>query len=589
MRYLCLNCETRFEHDPEENKKLRCPKCMRVTGLEKVEDAKVKAPEKPWLVPAVVGGALAVVLGGYATWRSSQPTAVEGDAPLRPLEASELEGYVRAESADDHGLAGLLVADEALEDFASAAIDGASGNQDRAAAVLAAFRDKAEESRFVRWSLGVPRETEPATASAAFEWLGEENARARLYPIEAAAILTAALRSQGIDAMVAEIYRFPGDDAPPDPAGHFGYFGVAVYDDEVGEGDPTIYDPWAGHDAQPDEDDLRVMTDVEALGAAVSIQGLTLMVRENDPERAVTVSGDAISLCPRSPATRSVRGAILLASGNPTEALAEFESAEQLRSDGPRHNLLASLYLAQGEIEDAQREVNAALEEFPDFAGAHATLAALHLANAEPDEAEDELRTAERLDPDLHVLPSLWANFYANAGDLDRAVEYARRAVEVNPGDLQSRLMAARIYRQAARYDDMRREARAVLEATPDSGRERMEDLIRELLGPTALEDPDEEELTDEELEEAGEPGELRLSLGEGFEGGEGEDEEEITDEELEALEEEEEEGEGREGGTTLMLGDPSSFSLSGERRPGRGGRRGGGGGGGEGLRLDME
>jgi tetratricopeptide (TPR) repeat protein len=585
MRYLCLNCETRFEHDADDAKKLRCPKCMRVTGLEKIEDGKAKAPERPWLVPAAVGGVLVVLLGGYAVWRSSQPTAVEGDAPLRPLEPSELEGYLRAEHADAHGLASLLDPGEAIEGFASAAVRGETGPTDRAAALLAAFRQKAEEERFVRWSMGVPREAPPATAAAAFEWLGEEDARARLYPLEAAAIMVAALRSQGIDAMLAEIHRFPGDDAPPDPAGHFGYYGVAVYDGEVGEGDPTLYDPWAGHDAQPEEEDYRVITDVEAVGAAISLRALQLMVRETDPERAVEVSGDALSLCPRSPAVRAVRGAILLASGNPTEALAELEAAAQLRSDGPRHNLLAGLYIAQGEYEDAQREVTAALEEFPDFAGAHATLAALHLANAEPDEAEEELRTAERLDPNLHVLPGLWATFFAGTGELERAVDYARRSVEANAGDLQARLMAARIYRQAAEYDDMRREARAVLDATPAERRERMEELIRELLGPTALEAPDDEELSDEELEAAAEgSGELRLSLESGLLGDE---DDALADEPLDAeLDEDEGEEPRGEGGTTLMLGDPSSLSLGGGRRGGRGGSLGGGGGG---LRLDMD
>jgi tetratricopeptide (TPR) repeat protein len=358
-----------------------------------------------------------------------------------------------------------------------------------------------------------------------------------------------------------------------------------VYDGEVGEGDPTLYDPWAGHDAQPEEEDYRVITDVEAVGAAISLRALQLMVRETDPERAVEVSGDALSLCPRSPAVRAVRGAILLASGNPTEALAELEAAAQLRSDGPRHNLLAGLYIAQGEYEDAQREVTAALEEFPDFAGAHATLAALHLANAEPDEAEEELRTAERLDPNLHVLPGLWATFFAGTGELERAVDYARRSVEANAGDLQARLMAARIYRQAAEYDDMRREARAVLDATPAERRERMEELIRELLGPTALEAPDDEELSDEELEAAAEgSGELRLSLESGLLGDE---DDALADEPLDAeLDEDEGEEPRGEGGTTLMLGDPSSLSLGGGRRGGRGGSLGGGGGG---LRLDMD
>jgi predicted Zn-dependent protease len=512
MRYLCLNCETRFEHDPDApgGKKLRCPSCMRVTGLEKLASAQTKAPERPWLMPAIGAGVLAVVFGGYMVWRSSRPTAVTGDAPLRPLESSELDGYLRAESVGASRLAELLVASDDLAAFARAATSDHDGPQDRAAAMQEAMRERASESRFVRWSMGIPRETPPAPAGVAFEWLGEEDARARLYPLEAAAIAVAGLRSADVEAMVVEIYKFPGDESPPDPAGHFGYYGVAVYDGEVGEGDPTIYDPWGGHDVAPEEDDYRVMTDVEAVGAALSIQAIQLMVRESDPERALSISGDAISACPSSPAVRSVRGAILLTAGNPTEALAELEAAEQLRSDGPRHNMLAGIYLAQGENEDALREVNAALEEFPDYAAAHATLAALHMADASPDEALTEMRTAERLDPELHVLPGLWASYYASTGDLDRAVEYAARSVEVNP-DMQSRLMAARIYRMAARYDDMRREARAVMDATPEDRRERMEAMILEVLGPTALEDLDEE-ISDEELEASGD-GSLELSL----------------------------------------------------------------------------
>jgi len=579
MRYLCLNCETRFDHDSENSKKLRCPKCMRVSGLEKIEDARTKQPDRPWLMPAIGVGVLAVLFGGYVMWRSSMPRSVEGDVPLRPLDTEELEAYLRTESVSPGRFVGLLVASTELEAFARNAARDESGPQDQAAAMQAAMRERASDHRFVRWSMGVPRETAPNTAAVTFGWLGEEDARARLYPLETAAISVAGLRAQGVDAMIVEIYSFPGDDAPPDPAGHFGYFGVAVYDGEVGDGDPTLYDPWGGHDAMPEEDDYRVMNDVEAVGAVLSLRAIQLLVREADPERALSVSGDAISACPSSPAVRSVRGAILLAAGNPSEALAEFESALQLRSDGPRHNLLAGIYLAQGENEDALREVNAALEISPDYPAAHATLAALHMADAEPAEALSELRIAERLDPDLHILPGLWANYYASTGDLERAVEYARQSVESNPGDLQSRLMAARIYRQAARYDDMRREARAVMEGTPDSRREQMEAMIIRLLGPTALEDP-EEEMTDEEVDEELGDGSFDLSLEDDMLGVTGDGD----DEEL-GLDDEEDTPPPRRGsGTTLMLGDPSDLSL--------GGSRGGGSrpstGGGDGLRLDM-
>jgi hypothetical protein len=43
--------------------------------------------------------------------------------------------------------------------------------------------------------------------------------------------------------MVAELYRFPGDGAPPDPSGQLGYYGVAVYEGKPGEGSPRLFDP----------------------------------------------------------------------------------------------------------------------------------------------------------------------------------------------------------------------------------------------------------------------------------------------------------------------------------------------------------
>ena len=66
MRYLCLNCEERFEHE-EGKGKLRCPKCLRVTGLEKIESPTQKSAEasrSPYLVP----GAIAVLVASVWTY-----------------------------------------------------------------------------------------------------------------------------------------------------------------------------------------------------------------------------------------------------------------------------------------------------------------------------------------------------------------------------------------------------------------------------------------------------------------------------------------------------------------------------------------
>ncbi|MFK7987136.1 MAG: tetratricopeptide repeat protein, partial [Sandaracinaceae bacterium] len=246
---------------------------------------------------------------------------------------------------------------------------------------------------------------------------------------------------------------------------------------------------------------------------------------------AMEASSQSVRLDGRSPSGRAVRGAILLVAGQADQGLQELLSAKQLRSDAPRRNLLAGVHMAQGDLDAASREIAAALEEYPDFAPGRATLAAIHLSRGETDMARAELEYAERADPQLHLLPQLWAGYYASTGDLERAVERAEAAVEANP-DLQTRLMAARIYRQAAQYDRMRREARAVLAQTPSQREPEIRNLIRQMLGPTALEDPDEEiELDDEALAEGeadeglglGDPSSLQLdspSLGAGGDDG---------------------------------------------------------------------
>lgn len=563
MRYLCLNCEERFEHEADQGK-LRCPKCLRLTGLEKIEDAKPKASSAPasdHRVPIAIAVALALAVGGYAIWHSRAPEQVSDEIALRPLPASTLAGHVRRLRATPGELEQLLVANETIEGFATRAAGGRRDAIEAAEGVQAALREKASSRNFVRWSLGVPRDTTPETAAQAYEHILEAGAQARLYPIEVAAIMVASLRSRGVDAMVAEIYRFPGDASPPDPSGQFGYYGVAVYPREVGEGTPRLFDPWGGHEQAPEDGDYRVLNDVEALGAAVNVRALFLLVRENDPERALAASAEAARLNPRSPAVRAVRAAIVLVAGNPNEALAELEAAQQLRADGPRRNLVAGIYMAREDLASAEREASAALEEFPEYANAHATLAAIHMAQGDTDLARAELDAARRADPDLYILPSLSAGFYASQGDFDRAVTEVRLAVEANP-DVNTHLMAAQIYRQAGRYEDMRREAQAVLALTPESRRAQLQELLSRRLGASAF-DTDESEITDEELAAIEEEGGGSLTLQPPSLAGVGAPSTDHPDEPDDDLDDDALGG-GAEDGPTLMLGDRNRFHLGG-------------------------
>jgi len=492
-RYLCVHCDHRFEHEASDGK-ARCPKCMRKGGLEKLGEVEATSPRKPaWLVPVVVFAVVAALAAGYALWSKHAPVSVEGQAPLRPLSEGQLRGYLRLAHADRPTLMQVFASDDALEQFAEHEATGGDALA-KARHLVAALRGRASKQAFVSWSLQTPRDTPVMAPPATLSAIAQDGARAHLYPLEVASLAVAALRTQDVPAMLAEVWAFPGDRRPPDPSGHLGYFLVAVYPGEPGEGTPTFLDPWGGHETQPDADHSRVLSDTQAAAALANTSALYTLVHENDPTHALESAQMALSLDERAPYVRGVRASVLISSGGPDEGLAELRAAAQIRSDAPRHNNLAGVFMAQRDFDGASREVAAALESAPDYAAAHATLAAIHLEQGETEQGRAELETAQRLDPELFNLPMIWASYYLRTGDTQEAARRAREAVERRGFDWQTRLSAAQVFHEAGLYDDMRRQTRQVLELAPESQRAGLREMVLQVLGSTALDQPFDEE-----------------------------------------------------------------------------------------------
>lgn len=566
-RWLCVHCGHRFVAAKEPD---RCPSCMRKGGLEAIA-ANETTRRRAWVAPVAVVAVIAVVGGAYALWAKSTPDPVSGEVPLAPLDLSELRGHLAAQNADGEH-ARLFDVDDAVEALAEHATGGSP--KAKAEALVEHVRARATAGAFEPWSLDTPRPSAIETAPGVAAMLAETE-RAHLYPLEVAVITVAALREAGVDAMVAEVWGYPGDRRPPDPSGRLGYFGVAIWDGDV-EGEPsTILDPYLGRSSEPEEGRFRVLDDVKVVAAFLGAQALHALVHENDSTAALSKVQRAIRLDGRSPSLRSVQAAVLIANGGLQQGVEELQAATQLRSDGPRRNNVAAVFMAMSDFEQANREVAAALEEFPDFAGAHATLGAIHLAQGETDLAETELQAAERLEPQTLILPMLWAEYHLRTGDNDRAASYAEQAIERRPQDWQTRLGAARVFRATGRYEEMRRQAHEVLELVPSAQREPMREQILALLGPTALEPlDDEDELADDSFDD----GEGDEDLGLGTPGfrlgssllGEGDPSTSMSS----SLFGDEDDD---EGGPGLMLGDPGSFTLG-----------GGGGGSSSMLRLNL-
>ncbi len=484
-RYLCVHCGHKFvQEDPT-----RCPSCMRKGGLERLEGDATRS--KPWLLPALAVGLVAAVALGYVLWSRSTPDAVSGQEPLAPLSYSELRGYLREHDADGE-YADLFEADDAVEGVAEHATG--DGPVAKAESLVAYIRDRAAARAFVPWAMDTPRATPPRGASETAGRLAEDGAEGELYPLEVAVAAVAALREAGVDAMVTEIWAFPGDRVPPDPSGFLGYFGVAVYEGEVGEGEPRVLDPYGGHGTEPESSDYRVLRDTQAVAAAMGLAAAYELVHENDPVRALDRSRRALRLDERAPYLRTIQGKVLIAGAGVQQGIEELQAAAQIRPDAPRRTNLAGVFVVTGDVDQAAREVASALERFPDYAIAHATLAAIHLAQGENELARTELVAAERLESRLLNLPMLWANYFIQAGDQAQAVRKAREAVERNPNNWETRFQAARLYRMAGQYGAMRREARRILELVQPEQRAMVRQRILELLGPTALEEEDDDD-----------------------------------------------------------------------------------------------
>ena len=561
-QYLCVHCDHTFVPEGDVPP-TRCPSCMRKGGLELVRKGKTGG-RPAWVVPAVAVGLIALVGVGYALWDSQTADPVEGDAPLRPLSTSELLGYLEAASAG-RDAAEIFDGGEAVEALA----EHASGDSPvaQAEALSEHIAGRRDAGAFEAWSFSTPRDTPVRGAERTAQRLAAEDA-AHLYPLEVALAAVAALREAGVDAMVAEIWELPDTLAPPDPSGHFGYFGVAVYEGEAGEGEPTLFDPYAAHEQMPGEDGYRVLSDAQVAGAYLSTKALHEHVHEGDLASAMSNVRRALRLDPRAPYARGVQAAVFLATGGVQEGVDELNAAVQIRADPPRRNLLAGVFLATGDVDGAQREVSLALEEAPEFADAHATLAALHMMDDDADEALLALEAAERFDPGLVNLRMLWAQYHLQNGNTREAVRNAVLAVEARPHDWQERLRAAQVFRAANEWNEMRRQAHAIIELAPSGQAEAIRQQVLQVLGETAFEEFDEEEAlvaedfaSDEELSLEGDldglgelPSDLSLGSGSSLLGEDEPSGPSLLDGDL-------------GGGPSLQLGDPSSLRL---RPPGQ-------------------
>jgi tetratricopeptide (TPR) repeat protein len=487
MKYHCVQCNEVFTPDASDDKP-RCPKCLRQHGLRPVEAAKSAGPRKRWLAPIAVT-ALLVAAGSGAFVYHKLHTHAPGQVPLTPVDPEDLRADVRVLAGIDAGdLVQLLHADASVSAFAERAAKGQSTPEAKAKAIVAAIGARKRTQAFVEWPRVDAREGPPLTASATLAAIAKDGARRQLYPLELSALAVASLRSLGVPALIAEVYRYPDERGALDPSGRLGYHAVFLPAASPG-GAGHVFDAYAGRTTLPVASDYIVLNDAQALAAAFAIRGLDRLDNALNGKAGLADTEAAVKLSPSSASVRGARAKLLLATGGIDSGTRELDASLQLRNDAARHNNVAVLALVRGDPNAGAKELASALEQLPDYALGHLTLATVHLMRGEFELARAEIEKAERLEPDLPQLPQIWAELYASNNDMDQALVKAQEAVRRRPKDPQARIILARIDRAAGRYDDMRTQARAIMTRAPADEQERMKSLVLEMLGPTALED----------------------------------------------------------------------------------------------------
>lgn len=486
-RYLCVHCDLTFT--PTEEGEPRCPRCLRKNLVAREEPAERKPSAKGRLAIGVAGLVLLVVFGAaYSLWSSRIPGVVGDTVAAEPLTTRDLRGHLRRLAAD-------------REDLYAAFHDGPKVRRlfgelpdepAQAEALERTLRAKVNGWVTSRRLSVVPQRGARSAPFLAPAALAEEISRSA-GPVEIGSLeltflaLTAARRA-GVEARVAEVWGFEGEDAPPDPAGRVGYYVLALPTREGSSIESyRLVDLASAAGRRPAPGRARMLNDVEALAAVDVLASAIALERDEDAAAANERAEEALRLDPRSPHARAMRTLTLAESGALEEAVAEARAALALRDDSVHRVLLGGMLLPSGEVDEARRLAQRALEETPRYAAAHALLAAIALGTGDLEGARARIAAAREADPTLDSLAMLEAAAHALGGETDAAAADLRAYVEAHRTDPRAHAEAAGMYARLGMRDQVIVELRAALRLLQGEARSRFLRRVGDAFGASML------------------------------------------------------------------------------------------------------
>jgi Tfp pilus assembly protein PilF len=544
--YRCVSCEETFRIKP--NKKPRCPHCMSIHSVEPVMDKgaiALPAWSRYLLVGVVVIGAAVAAVYLFLHFRSTPSPMTLDPESLGAVDSQRLERHLEEKGLEPDNVIRPFASSEALDEFADEH-EGFGGAQKRAESLYGALLELKSDGKLDPYIPRQPRKSDVMTAGELYDAVaaGEEP---EAYSLELALMLAAAARSAGAPAVVAEVVDYPGLKAPLDPSGNFGHFGVAVYEDGSYEGSYVLYDLHRGRTLPGDQAQAQPLTDTQVVAHVLGHRAVKQVAVDFDAQSALLSIEDAMLLHPDAVQLHTLRALVYVSSGGIEEGRQELRKAMQLRTDAQRLVKHGALLLADEEEEEAQEQIQKAIDLKPEYALAHASLAMALLADGEVEEARRALDMARELDPEDPLIAVYETNYWMAVQDVDRAMKAAETAWERNYHDPQTGLLLAAIYGKAGKEEKMR----AVLQEI-----RKYEDLPQEII-----------DLIDSQL------GEITVAV-EGEDEDAGDEELDEIDEEIVKLLEEDDEADGDLAPELEKPGigeKPREGFLTGGRRPGVG------------------
>lgn len=486
-RYQCSNCKINFEH---RRGRLRCPKCLRQHGLDEISDRHKPEPGSTARLLGITLILLALAGVGYAglllVQRSSK---LPEPGQLALLGPGEIRRTLSARGIPEQQIINPFAPDPAVQELVPSGLTAKMSVTQRASRIAQHIADKLSMVE-----VDLLEVTQPIrTAAQLARTIKADEPLKRALSYELAVLVTAALRSADITALLAEMHEQQGAIKTADPNGALGRYVVLVYRDADSLSDKpalvldptraTTLPPWAGSGQDRNMTSQAIkpepLDDGSAAARYLSLAALVAINKDaSRPERAYDLMHHAIDASAPSAVLHAARSLVLAGAGGLEDAVREARRAVTLRQNPAMRTLLARFLALQRDVAGAETLLGQALERDPRFWPAHHALAVLSWTRGDLAGGDAHLDKAADIASTAPSVVVLMARRSLRNGEVERAVQLLNKLSEDHPSDQV--LLQLYLAQQAAGQTDQAQATRErLLKST--SNREQAEKILSEI------------------------------------------------------------------------------------------------------------